>query len=119
VSFKSLHLFNEKRQGQYLAGLIEGNGHFTEDTCRISFNQLDRVAMENSTVCFTKNAMSQVEAMAYGISFNDSKVARQGELILSFATMLSKTYCVVFMAILWVILKFAKLPSISLTIGWV
>jgi hypothetical protein len=81
VSFKPLHLFNLKEQGQYLVGLIPGDGHFTKYTCRISFDQLDRVAMENLTVCFTKNTMSQVEAMTYAISFNDNKVARQDELI--------------------------------------
>jgi len=68
-----------------LAGLIEADGHFSQKTCRISYDLFHRIVMENIIYGVIKMKFnivySQKQAMDYGISFNDSKVANQGELI--------------------------------------
>lgn len=92
LKHKPFHLFSETEKGQYLAGLIEGDGCFTKYELLITFHRLDRISMENlifglkggiindhrkgnwSTLRFTQESLKQISQLINGHFVGNSKL---------------------------------------------
>lgn len=60
--FKSISTFSETEKGHYLAGLIEGDGYFSEKgELSIAFHRKDRIAIDNISKALNARVISDLK----------------------------------------------------------